>query len=235
MSVTVTTRETVTLIRLDRPPVNAIDLPTMAALIDAIEGACQAGAPIVLTGREGAFSAGIDVKAAFGYSPEQRHAMVNGVNRLCHVTYQAPVPVVAALSGHAIGGGLVLALCCDHRVGAHGPAVYSLPEARVGVPFPAGAMAVVRAELSPADARRLALGDLRYGGDEALAAGVLDELVSGADLLDRATEVAARLGALPRDTFRLVKRQLRAAAMAELDRAVREGPDDLVQGWLQAG
>lgn len=233
-AVTVTERDAVTLIRLDRPPVNAIDLPTLGALAAAIDQACARGLPLVLTGRDGAFSAGIDVKEAMGYAPEQRAAMVTGVNRLCLVTYRAAVPVVAALSGHAIGGGLVLALCCDHRVGAARRSTYALPEARAGVPFPAGAMAVVRAELSPATARRLALGDQGYGPEEALSAGILDELAPPEAVVDRAVEAARRLGALPAGTFRLVKHQLRAAALAELEAAVSAGPDALVQRWLSA-
>ncbi len=233
-TVTVSELDSVTVIRLDRGPVNAIDLGTLDALVAAIGQGVTRGVPLVLTGRDGAFSAGIDVKEAFGYSAEQRAAMVTGVNRLCHVAYGAAVPVVAAVSGHAIGGGLVLVLCCDHRVGSTRSSVYALPEARAGVPFPAGAMAVVRAELSPATARRLALGDLRYNPDQALAAGILDELASPDDLLDRAVEAARRLAQLPSDTFRLVKHQLRAATLADLAASVSEGPDPLVQGWLGA-
>lgn len=232
-AVTVTSTADLTVVRLDRPPVNAIDLPTLDALIEALDGACQGPGAVVITGRDGAFSAGIDVKAAFGYSPEQRHAMVVGVNRLCQVTYRASAPVVAAVGGHAIGGGLVLALCCDHRVGARGLGVFALPEARAGVPFPAGAMAVVQAELDPATARRLALGDQRLGPEEALRAGLVDELVAPESVLERAVEVARGLAALPADTFRVVKHQLRAATLARLETAVAEGPDALVRGWLQ--
>ena len=232
-AVTVTALDDLTLIRLDRPPVNAIDLDTLDALATALEEAGERPGAIVLTGRPGAFSAGIDVRAAAAYSPEQRHAMVVGVNRLCLAAYRAPVPVVAAVSGHAIGGGLVLALCCDHRVGVEGAGVYALPEARAGVPFPAGAMAVVRAELDPATARRLALGDRRYTPEEALSAGILDELVPMHRVLAAAQEAAERLAALPSDTYRVVKHQLRASALAALEAAVAEGADPLVEAWMQ--
>ena len=106
-TVTVSELDSVTVVRLDRGPVNAIDLSTLDALVAAIGQGVTRGVPLVLTGRDGAFSAGIDVKEAFGYSAEQRAAMVTGVNRLCQVAYGAAVPVVAAVSGHAIGGGLV--------------------------------------------------------------------------------------------------------------------------------
>ena len=225
-------RGAVTVIRLDRPPVNAMDLDTLRALSAAVEREAAGSRPLVLAGRDGALSAGIDLKSVLGYGPTEQRGMVEGINRMCHVVYGAPVPVVAACTGHTIGGGLVLALCCDHRVGADRPSVYSLPEARAGVPFPAGAMAVVRAELAPAAARRLALGDARFGPHEALAAGILDEVVEPDQVVDRAVTRAEALGALPARAFGLVKRQLRAQALATLAAAVHDGEDGLLEGWL---
>ena len=225
-------RGAVTVIRLDRPPVNAMDLDTLRALAAAIEREAHGTRPLVLAGREGALSAGIDLKAVLGYGPDEQRGMVEGINRMCQVVYGATVPVVAACTGHTIGGGLVLALCCDHRVGADRPSVYSLPEARAGVPFPAGAMAVVRAELAPATARRLALGDARLGPHQALSAGILDEVVEPEQVLERAIARAEALGELPARAFGLVKRQLRASALAARDAAVQDGEDGLLEGWL---
>ena len=76
--------------------------------------------------------------------------MVAGINRLFIDWYSFPRPVVAAVNGHAVAGGAILALCADRRIGA-ADATYGLTELRVGVPYPAAAIACVRAELSPAD------------------------------------------------------------------------------------
>lgn len=206
------------LVRLDRPPVNAMDLDTLLALADALEEAASRGRALVLTGREGAFSAGLDLKAVMSYDPERRARMVGAVDQLCRVIYTAPVPTVAAVSGHAIGGGMVLTLACDARIGAAVPSVYSLPEVRVGVHFPEGAMAVVRGELGPILARRMALCDQRLSAEEALANGILDALVPPERLLDEALATAARLAALPGGAFQATRRQLRAEAYALFER-----------------
>jgi len=227
-SVTVERRGQVSLVRLDRPPVNAMDLDTLQALVAAVEGVAAAGeGALVLAGRPGSFSAGLDLKALPSYGPEQQRGMVTGINRLCQVIYGAPLPTVAAISGHAIGGGMVLALACDVRLGAEVAAIYSLPEVRAGVPFPAGALAVARAELSPTLARRMVLCDLRLSPAEALAQGVIDALHPPEQLLDAALETAARLAAMPRRAFLTAKQQLRASALSLFD-----APDPLVEEWL---
>ena len=226
--VTTERRGEIALVRLDRPPVNAMDFDTLYALIAGIEAANTSGASaLVLAGRPGSFSAGLDLKALPTYTPEQHRGMVTGVNRLCRVIYEAPIPTVAAMSGHAIGGGMVLALACDARLGADVPAVYSLPEVRAGVPFPAGALAVVKAELGPTLARRMVLCDHRLSPTEALAQGVIDALLPAEQLLDAALETAGRLGAMPRKAMLTAKRQLRAATLSLFD-----APDPLVDEWL---
>ncbi len=210
----------IALIRLDRPPVNALDLGTLQALVEAVEAVLASDArALVLTGREGSFSAGLDLKAVAEYDLERQQAMAGGIHRLCAAVYGAPIPTVAAISGHAIGGGLVLALACDQRLGAARPSIYSLPEARAGIPFPPGAMAVVRSELGPVTARRLALGDQRLDPEEALAAGLLDRIVQPESLLEVALETATRLSSIPSRAFVDTKRRLRAEALALLERS----------------
>ena len=105
-----------------------------------------------------------------------QRAMVGGINRLFAGWYGFPRPVVCAVNGHAIAGGLILALCADRRVGTH-HGRYGLTELAVGIPYPVVALAVVRAELTVAAARRLALGAELVGPREALELGCLDELV----------------------------------------------------------
>lgn len=218
----------VAIVRLDRPPVNALDLDTLNSLVAAVERAAASDASaLVITGREGSFSGGVDLKAVMGYGPKEQRGMVMGINRLCEVVYSARMPTVAASSGHAVGGGLVLILCCDQRIGADRPSVYSLPEVRAGIPFPTGAWAVVRNELGPVGARRLALCDLRMNAQEALAAGVLDAVVPPDQLQDAAVAAAERLASLPEYAFQSVRAGLRAEALA-----VFKQPDPLAEAWL---
>ena len=132
----------------------------------ADELAADPPAAVVLTGREGFFSAGVDLKIAPTLDADGQRGMVEGINAIFAGWYGFPRPVVAAVNGHAIAGGLILALCADYRVGST-EGKYGVTELKAGVAYPAVAMAVVRAELHAPAARRLVLGaDLvgREGG-----------------------------------------------------------------------
>lgn len=199
----------VALVRIDRPPANALDLSLLdeGHRVLAELGAAEPGA-VVLTGRDGFFSAGVDLKVAPTLDAAAQREMVAGINRLFAGWYGFPRPVVCAVNGHAIAGGLILALCGDHRVGARAGR-YGLTELAVGVPYPVVALAVVRGELTAAAARRLALGAELVGPEEALALGCLDELAD--DPLGRALEVAERMAGLPVAAYAAAKEQLRGA------------------------
>src|SRR3954452_24317345 len=176
--VTVETHGEVALVRVDRPPANALDLELLAEGSAAVAELRQAepGA-VVLTGREGFFSAGVDLKAVPTLDREGQRGMVDGINRLFLGWYSFPRPVVCAVNGHAIAGGLILALCGDHRVGTS-VGKLGLTELRAGIGYPAAAMAIVQAERPPPQVRPLALGAERVdAGPRALELGLVDELV----------------------------------------------------------
>jgi enoyl-CoA hydratase len=221
-------------VRIDRPPANALDLDLLAeghAVRERL--ASEEPGAVVIVGRERFFSAGMDLKAVPELSPPEQRQTVDGINRLFSGWYAFPRPVVAAVNGHAIAGGLILALCADHRVCAEGNGKLGLTELRAGIPYPAAAIAVVRAELTAPTARRLVLGAALVGPEEALELGVVDELRAPEEVLPRALEVATGLAALPRSTYTVVKRQLRAPAIEALDRVLSGGAGDPVLGtWI---
>src|SRR5918999_1563264 len=116
--VTVEERGEVALVRVDRPPANALD-PELLREGRAVASSLKESEPgaVVITGREGFFSAGVDLKLAPTLDAEAQREMVEGINRLFLEWYALPRPVVCAVNGHAIAGGLILALCGDRRVG----------------------------------------------------------------------------------------------------------------------
>src|SRR4051794_23331724 len=199
----------IAVVRMDRPPANALDPTFGAALIETAEQlATEPPRAVILTGTGGFFCAGLDLKAVPTLSRAQQRDMVLGVSRLVHAWCVLPCPVVCAVNGHAIAGGLVLAMAGDYRVGCP-VGKLGLTEVRVGVPYPAGAMAVLRAELTPRALRVLALAGRLVEPAEALELGLIDELVETEILHERALEVAGELASSPPDTYARVKRQVR--------------------------
>jgi enoyl-CoA hydratase len=228
-------RDGIALLRFDRPPVNAIELESAAALeatLTRLEADGDVRA-IVLTGQGPFFSAGLDLKVVPTYSGAQQGAMIAGINRMVGRLYGLALPVVAAVNGHAIAGGLVVALACDYRIGSRGEYRLGLTETRVAIPYPAAPMAVVQAELAPSVARRWVLLARNAGPEDALGDGVLDELEPEDALLPRALAMARELAQLPRAAYGRIKRQLRGPTLARIDAAIT-GEDPLVRGWISA-
>lgn len=231
-TVTIEERGEVALVRIDRPPANAMD-PQLLSDGRAVLEELRASEPaaVVLTGRPGFFSAGVDLKLAPTLDPDGQRAMVDGINRTFLDWYSFPRPVVSAVNGHAIAGGLILALTGDQRIGA-GDGRLGLTELRAGIPYPAAAIAIVKAELSPPAARALALRadlvDMRRG----LELGLLDAVEEPDALLDRCLEVANELAALPRGAYARVKEQLRGETIAALRAKLERGEDPMLGGWI---
>jgi enoyl-CoA hydratase len=200
-------RNGIAVIMMNRPPANAL-APDFLADGLLVLRELQADPPrgVVLSGAGRFFSGGADLRLVPTLDAADQAEMARGVNELFAGWHQLPCPVVCAVNGHAVAGGLVLALCGDYRVGVR-DASYGLTEVEVGIPFPSEAMTVVRAELAPAVVRRLVLGGGLFDGERALALGILDEIA--ADPRRRALEVVADLAGHPPMTYRTIKRRLR--------------------------
>jgi enoyl-CoA hydratase/carnithine racemase len=219
------------IVRLDRPPANALN-PEVLEELEAVRASLASDPPgaVVLTGREGFFSAGVDLKLVPTWTPEEQRAMVSGINDLVTGWYCFSRPVVAAVTGHAIAGGMVIALCADYRVGAS-EGKLGLTELRAGVPYPVAAIQLVRAELAAPAARALALRAHLVEPEEALRLGLVDELTSPDDVLERACEVASEMTGYAGPSYARTKQELRGEVLRRIEAAVAEG-DPLLDSWL---
>jgi enoyl-CoA hydratase/carnithine racemase len=220
----------VKLLTVDRPPANAMDVGLLSELVQAIDGICSdPPRALVLAGREGFFSGGADLKAVPGYGPEQQREMVHGINRMAIGVYSLPCPVVAAITGHAIAGGMVLALCADYRV-ASIEGRYGLTEVKVGVPYPQAAMMAVQAELPPHATRRLAFTNRLVDAEECVRLGAFDEALAPEAVVDRAIEVAAELAPFPDGEYARAKRGLRGETIKRMKAGAETDP--LLDAWV---
>jgi enoyl-CoA hydratase len=162
----------------------------------------------VLTGAGGIFSAGVDLKRLhLGGAPYIAEFLPALSDALLSV-FGFPRPVIAALNGHAIAGGAVLAAACDRRVLASGPGRIGVTELLVGVPFPLVAVEILRCAFGGSRLSELTFLARTYPGDEALRLGLVDELAEPQDVLPRALALAGQLAAVPGRTFAHTKAQI---------------------------
>lgn len=226
-------RGDVAVLCLDRPPANAFDPEQVQAFEAALAHPTIAKArALVLTASGEFFSAGLDLKAVPRLPKPEQEEFLGGVNRAIAKLYSFPVPVVGAINGHAIGGGFILALSTDYRIGPIGSAKFGMTEARVGVPFPAVPMVVVSSELPPQSVRYCAMYARKFGVEEAARHGVFDELLSPDEMLDRAVEVAEDMASMPADSYRKVKHQVRGPAFRKIENVLSTNSDPMLQSWL---
>ena len=230
--ITLEERDGVTVMAADRPPANAMDVDLLRDVVEAVKTLADSPpAALVLAGRPGFFSAGADLKAVPTYGPEEQRAAVEGINGMALGVYSLPCPVVGAITGHAIAGGMVLALCTDVRI-ASSEGRYGLTEVKVGVPYPQAAIGVVRAELPPHAARLMALGNELVDAQTCVRLGAFDEAVAPELVLPAALEAAAALASMPADVYARTKHELRGETIARLREAVATDP--LLEHWVDS-
>lgn len=200
-------RAGVAILRMSHGKANALDLELSENLARALDHAGDAKA-IVLTGSGGIFCAGVDLVRLTSGGAEYVRQFLPALDGALRALFTFPRPVVAAVNGHAIAGGCILAAACDHRVLARGEGRIGISELLVGVPFPPLALELMRARLPFSAFQEAVLTGRTYPADVALARGFVDELVEAPMLLDRAIEIAAQMGAVPAATFEATKRMV---------------------------
>lgn len=219
------------LIRLDHGTVNTLDRELLEALNAAVVSlsADPDVRAIVLTGNERAFCAGVDLKRLLDENVGYTETFLDALSEAFLAPVRSSKPVVAALGGHAIAGGAVLAAACDRVVGVDDDRVLiGLPELSVGVPLPAAAVEITRRRLG-SKLLETVLTANTYSMQQARDIGFVDAVVPRQGLVEEACEVAAVLGRVPSTTMALTKEQLRspieaalAAHGAEQDARVQE-------------
>lgn len=225
-------REAVAILRMAHGKASALDLEFADALADAFEGVSSDARAVVLTGTGGIFSAGVDLVRFVGEGPEYADRFLAALCRLIDTVFSFPRPVVAGMNGHAIAGGCVLACACDLRIMSEGRGRVGVPELLVGVPFPPAAFEVLRAVTPPHLLPTTVYGGRTYLPVDALARGLVDECVPAESVLDVSLERARALAAIPPETFRLTKVQLRAPAVARIRAARRDGTaEEIARAW----
>ena len=210
----------VAVVRFEHGKVNALDLEFLRAITATMNDLSDAGA-IVLTGAGRAFSAGVDLRRIADGGAAYAEEFLPALSDAFLAIFDSPRPVVAAVNGHALAGGCIIAAAADVRLMSAG--TIGLTELLVGVQFPTVPLEIARHAFGPR-AARLALTATTFGVDDALRLGLVDEVLSPEQLLPAAVEQAEALASYPAHVYAATKEQLHRDARRRIDE--RRDADD---------
>jgi len=224
-----TSRGDIALLRLQHGKANTLDLELCQALTKELEAFRQsASKALVVTGSGRIFSAGVDLRRVADEGAPYVRSFLPAMSASFETLFSLLKPVVAAVNGHAIAGGCIIACAADYRMMTREPARIGVPELLVGVPFPVEPLEVMRFAAPAHQLQSMIFRGATFTGELALQHGLVDEVVDADRLVDAAVAVAESLAAIPSAAFALTKRQLRAPALqrmragAEIDAAVED-------------
>jgi enoyl-CoA hydratase len=204
----------VALLTMDDGRVNAINIDLCEELIRLLDEVEHSSA-VVLTGRARVFSAGLDLRALCGVNKGDAEALFHIMSRAMETVFCFPKPIIAACSGHAIGGGAVLMLGCDERLGESSGKLH-IHATGLGIPYPTVVLEIVTLALGATIGQRTLLLGAPVRGSCRQREGWMHEIVPGADLLPRALGRAKELSLLDAKSFANTKSRLRAQTVAQI-------------------
>lgn len=223
----------VEVLRLRHGKVNALDTELLQALDDqlvALEE--EPWRAVVLTGEGRAFSAGLDLQEIVDGGADYVTSLLEVLTRLLLRLLRFPRPTVAAINGHAIAGGCILPCTCDARLMASSGGRIGVTELLVGVPFPTAALEPVREVVDGRYLRRLVYESSLLSAEEALDAGLVDEVLPPDDLDRRSLELGERLARIRPPVFAMTKRQLTAPLLERIERFTALHESDAEELWF---
>ncbi len=231
-------------IRMARPPANALSPELLVSLDHALAEATSAGArAVVLSGAPGIFSGGLDVPVLLGLSRAQIEAAWGRFLALVHRLAASPIPIAAAITGHATAGGCVLPLYCDARFMARGRAgkdgafrefSIGVNEVRVGLPMPSVVVPALARIVGERQAERMCVSAELLPASEAHRIGLVDELLPLEETVPRAVSWCRSLAELPPGALGRTRSLVRAGLVAAVEAAMAVDARVFVEDWFGA-
>ncbi|MHB8233675.1 MAG: crotonase/enoyl-CoA hydratase family protein [Solirubrobacteraceae bacterium] len=208
-------------VKMDDGKVNALGIEMLGELHAALDRAEQDEAIVILTGREGRFSAGFDLKV-FSETPERLPEMLTLGANLCERILAFPRPVITACTGHGVAAGCFIQLPADLRIGVDGPFQIGLNEVKIGLTMPGFVIELARSRLTPSHFDRAVNSAVMYTPADAVSAGFLDRVVPADALQATAREAASELATLNTEAHRATKLKSRASLIDAVRTAVKD-------------
>lgn len=222
------------LVRMARGKGNAMNAAFLEGIVAELDDAeASPDRALILTGQGKTFCAGVDLFAVAEGGEEYLKGFLPILTKSLLRALSFRKPLIAAVNGHAIAGGAILAMACDVRVMSQGSGKFGLTELKVGVPFPTIALEIARHGLPQAAFREAIYSARLYSPEEVRELGVVEELVDPDSLLERARERAMQLAQVPAEAFRITKEQ---SIQPVMDRFERHWPifdAQVYESWLR--
>jgi enoyl-CoA hydratase len=187
---------------------------------------------LLIRGREGVFSAGLDLKSLPTYTPSQLSRFISDYERAMRSLFLLEIPVVAEVTGHALAGGAVLLLACDFRISDPHPKKIGLNETQIGITLPPFVIAMAQTVLHPSSLPSALMAGEIYGPEEALRIGYLTSLVPVEERSRLAWETVRFLANLPEEPYRRVKRYIRERALEGVPNGPMGGVSSLAESLI---
>ena len=212
----------VSIITLDDGKANVFS-PEMSQQIDecldqvATEEGC-----LVITGKEGMFSGGLDLKIIQSGDIERIQEMSSKAFKLLARIFSFPRPVIASCSGHAVALGTFLLCCCDYRIGVKGEFMLGANEMRTNMVIPIPILELIKFRVSNTHKYRAVLGAEMYKLEDSISAGLIDEVVDQDLLMTTVTEKAKDLATMGHPSYSMTKELFIAEPMSKINAAMEE-------------
>lgn len=228
-------RNKVAVLKLNRGVTNALNLRLvnqLAEILREVRDNSDLHSLVLGSSNDKFFSIGFDIPELFELSRKKFRVYYKAFNRVCMDLYTLPKPTIAALTGHAIAGGCILALCCDYRFIAEGRRLLGLNEVKLGVPVPYPGDCVLRHLVGTRNAREIMRCGEFYHPEESLQLGMVDQILSSEQVLPRSIEKAELLGALPQKAFAMIKRSRVEVVEAQVQRHLPKRERIFIDCWF---
>lgn len=214
---------------------NAMDegfLRGLLRLFDELESSDARAA--VLTGYDTYFSAGLALPSLLGLDRQKIASFMALFETAMRRVFASPLPVVAAVNGHAIAGGCVLALECDLRLIADSPIKIGLNEVQLGIGLPATVIEPLRLQVPASSHLPIAVEGNLFAPSEAKQLGLVHEVVPPSELLSRSIERARSLTRGSREAVAQVKHALRGPSLERMEKASAPQLEEWVNAWFSS-
>ena len=230
----ITYSKAVAVVKLDNGAINPLNLEViheLSATLARLRAMPEIHALVVSSASEKFFSIGFDIPSLFDLPRDSFSEFFQAFNQVCMDLYTLPKPTIAAITGHAIAGGCILALCCDYRLIGTGRKLIGLNEIKLGVPVPYVADCILQSIVGTREARDVVESGEFFEAEASFKKGLVDEVLPQDQVMARAMEKAEQLSLLSPEAYSTIKENRIEQVKTRIQASWEEKQQDFVEMW----